>query len=710
MTDQGAQLLARDHYDTIVVGSGFGGAVAGCRLAQAGVDVAVVERGRRWAPGSFPESLRRPGSGWLWAHRHGLYDVGPLTGVLSIRAAGWGGGSLVYANVAMRPAPEVFEEEWPAPYRRPMLDPYFDLAAHMLEVTPVGTLADGAPPPKTVRMLRAAERLSDARPLFHPNLAVRFADDPDHPGLNRHGVPQSTCTGCARCDIGCNFGAKNTLDLNYLAIAEREGAAVATLTEVTHLSTDPKGYRLHLHQHGDAELERRTVTAERVILAAGSLGSTKILLRSRRTLPGLPQALGSGYSANGDFLTFGDDTADLVAPGTGPTITTAYGLRTPRGDRLLVEDGGYSNEFSLLVPGARRALGHDAVLLAMGRDSADGRIRLSRRGRLRIEWSTAKNMPLYRAAERASADVVEALGGRATTPPWWRWLRRPVSVHHLGGCRMAEDGRTGVVDADGKVHGQRELYVLDGAVLPAATGANPSHTITAVAERCVETLIRRVTGDAGWRAPEWPDVRPADVPEDRAPVALLPDRPLGPGVRFRERLTGVLEQDGRRHRAELRLHLTADDLTAFLHDARHRMRLRGRVVIDGVTAPTGATVESGTLDLLGRTAPGRRTMAYRMRIQDADGRDRDLVGMKQVWRRPGVGLWRSTTRLSVHEETTPGLTGVVRLSAPAVLRGALSIHGIGPGGLPALRFLLFFAARLLQQFGPRSFRRSGARS
>lgn len=721
MVSHEGEYLTRDHYDTVVVGSGFGGAVAACRLAQAGVDVAVLERGRRWPPGSFPQQMSRPGSGWWWLHRHGLYDISPVADLVCIRAAGWGGGSLVYANVAMRPGPEVFEQDWPRPYRRPYLDPYYDLAAHMLEVTPVQPDPQtGRLPTKTVAMQRAAERLGDQMPLFAPNLAVRFADDEQHPGANRFGVAQSPCVGCARCDIGCNIGAKNTLDLNYLALAERHGATAATLTEVTHLGRTRAGYTLHLHQHGDAAQQRRTITADRVILSAGALGSTEILLRSRdqhHTLPDLPAALGSGYSANGDFLAFGDGTADLVSPGTGPTITSAYGLKTPTGDRFYIEDGGYPNELSLLLnrrPArpARAATGHDAVLLVMGRDRSDGRIRLTRRHRLRVDWDTHADRRLYTAASRACADVVEALGGRAGTTWLWRRLRRPLSVHHLGGCRMSADPAGGVVDLDGQVHHHRGLYVLDGAILPAATGANPSHTITAVAERCIETLIRRITGDPTWTAPERDDVVPAAVPEDLVPFGKLPAGPTEPGISFRETMRGRVRLDPAEAPvpAEVVLTLLIDDLEAFVADPHHRARARGRVVIAPLTGPQGSAVDGGSLDLLARTGVRhRRTMAYRLPFQDLDGRRWELRGRKDVWRQRRFDLWAATTRLHVELVGPTGhaepAAGSIRLTPLGVLLGALSVRAtrsrsVGGSARQIACFLTFFVSRLVPPFLP----------
>ncbi len=200
-----------------------------------------------------------------------------------------------------------------------------------------------------------------------------------------------------------------------------------------------------------------------------------------------------------------------------------------QGQWFLVEDGGYSTHLAQLVrrmypAHAHRPAGtgnedadHTLVLLAMGRDRADGRIELrGRRHRLHVRWDTAGNLPLYAAEEAACREIVDSLSGRLWTTPTWRYLRQPVSVHNLGGCRMAESPAAGVVDVDvdGEVHGHPGLYVLDGAILPGATGVNPSHTITAVAERCVQTAIRRITGDPDWTAPQAPDVRPVDCPED----------------------------------------------------------------------------------------------------------------------------------------------------------------------------------------------------
>jgi cholesterol oxidase len=343
-----SERLSRDSYDAVVIGSGFGGAVAACRLAQAGLDVAVVERGRRWRPGDFPRDTRSPWAGWWWAAGDGLYDVRARGGMVAVQAAGYGGGSLIYANIAAHPPREAFRD-WPAPYPEGAVEPYYHLAAHMLGVSP--TPPDprtGDHPPKTRLMQLATERVDRVAGFLHPNLAVTF----DGPGARSSvGLPQAGCTFCGECDIGCNVGAKNTLDRTYLAVAEEHGVDVGTRTEALHLGPGPGGYRVRLRERGTRRL--RDVAARYVIVAAGALGSTELLLRSRdRGLPDLPAGLGLGYSGNGDFLSFGFDLPDAVEPVAGPTITTAsiIGAETPEGARWFVlEDGGFSSHLAGLV-------------------------------------------------------------------------------------------------------------------------------------------------------------------------------------------------------------------------------------------------------------------------------------------------------------------------------------------------------------------------
>ncbi|MEV6632603.1 GMC oxidoreductase [Actinoplanes sp. NPDC051470] len=185
-----------------------------------------------------------------------------------------------------------------------------------------------------------------------------------------------------------------------------------------------------------------------------------------------------------------------------------------------------------------------AVLLAMGRDRAEGRIELrGPKHRLRVVWDTTRNDPLYADEQALAGQVVRAFGGTPFATPMWRLFRQPVTVHNLGGVPMGDGPDTGAASPDGEVFGHPRLYVLDGALLPGATGGNPSLTITAVAERCAQLAVRRITGDASWRAPEHAGATRGAVPEDAAvqSVRLIgPRRPVPPGVRFAEAMAGTV--------------------------------------------------------------------------------------------------------------------------------------------------------------------------
>jgi choline dehydrogenase-like flavoprotein len=344
-------------YDAIVVGTGFGGAVTACRLAQAGVKVCILERGRRYALSDFP-ALPRPGEfmpdsrRWTWAGSQGLWDIRNLEGVMVAQAAGYGGGSLVYANVHLRPPPVVFDpQHWPAGINRPALDPFYDLVAYMLEVAPLPVPWRGIG--KAQAMAGAFQQAVGANAVFFPPLAIRFPNPapltppgPATPPLNQqlqpnaHGRLQGECQRCGSCDLGCRYGAKNTLDLNYLAVAEQTGnVTVRTLSEAVMISPaqagGQDGYRVDVRDH--LTETTHAITSRYLFLCGGSINTTDLLLRSLAQAnphhihdpnlgPGLPRPIpgvGEDYFVNADSLAMVLDTERPVGPSAGPVITTA---------------------------------------------------------------------------------------------------------------------------------------------------------------------------------------------------------------------------------------------------------------------------------------------------------------------------------------------------------------------------------------------------
>ncbi|MGH2604582.1 MAG: GMC family oxidoreductase N-terminal domain-containing protein, partial [Dehalococcoidia bacterium] len=357
---------------------------------------------------------------------------------------------------------------------------------------------------------------SGAQP-FRPNLAVHFGAEPSSSPApapvyvrDPHGlgveVQQAACLHCGECDIGCRFNAKNTLDLNYLAVArQRHGAVIRPLSEVIAVAPDGRGYRVY---YRDRQTFRRTsVWAPLVVLAAGTVNTVELLLRCRDEfglLPTLSPALGEHFSGNGDFLCGALNTRERLNPWHGPVITTSVRYEDER-DLFYLQEGGFSPDLAFLVAAfrpsteyvnkllrgpvghaarlrwfyqeiARLAGDHEAlakalpartmIFLGMGKDASDGRVtlrkRLGRRPALTIEWDHARTKPLIDRMEREFRRISQRLGGVYVVNPLWGLLRRLITVHPLGGCAIADDAAGGVLTPCGEVWGYPGLYVTDG--------------------------------------------------------------------------------------------------------------------------------------------------------------------------------------------------------------------------------------------------------
>ena len=359
-------------FDAIVVGSGFGGSVLACRLSQQGMAVLVLERGRRWEPATYP---RAPTDPWFYSaqhpqKQHGWLDLRFFPRMIVAQAAGVGGGSLSYSSVALKAHPSCFEHGWPAPVTSAELDPYYDVVGAMLRLQ---ALPDGQQTERLRLTREAATRLGHGARFSTVPLAVSFSPDwhygldepfdPRHSAtfVNPQGVTQGTCIHLGNCDIGCDVRAKNGLDVTYLPLAERHGCQVRPLHLVRSLATERSGYRVTFDRITPAGLARGTASAARVFLAAGSLGSTELLLRARDehdTLPGLSPRLGQRWSANANVLSMADyREADRVRQSVGPTITAAVDFMdgTHARERFVVQDDGFPD----LLLHALRAATHD---------------------------------------------------------------------------------------------------------------------------------------------------------------------------------------------------------------------------------------------------------------------------------------------------------------------------------------------------------------
>jgi cholesterol oxidase len=763
---------ALDMTTAIVIGTGFGGAVTACRLAQAGISVQVLERGHRYDEKGVPYP-RENFDDWLWRPSGGLFDVRPFPAMQVVQSAGYGGGSLIYANVHLRVPEDAFKTSWPEGYSREALDPYYDLVAHMLDVQPITGQPLGLPT-KTRRMEEAAEALGRREQLIHPPLAIRF-EGSDALEPNKFGVPQSACTYCGECVIGCTVRAKNTLDRNYLALAEAAGAAMLTDCEarlIEPLEGRP-GYRVHYRAH--LEDEDRVLEADLVLVCAGAINSTELLLRSRAAdgLPLISSQLGLRYSGNGDLVAFAFDVEKPWEPAVGPTITTALLYdRTECDERdwFLVEEGGYSSHLGPLVrlskPGPWESVGiapaqgaagaldapprpteiaaayleraqssipwisralatpagvasaasqaaffasgtephprfdliggppdrKTALFLVMGRDRADGQIDLLG-GELVIRWDVPRHLGLYGAEERIVKELSTQLGGTYASEPFWRFAHQPLTAHPLGGCVMADRIEEGVTNGEGEVFNYPNLFVLDGAILPVATGVNPSHTIAAVAERNIERVIRRITGETAWEPPERAGVeRFADpftavkVPAEGTAAPM--SSPVGLG--FSEEMSGSWQRVGGGPAAiTTRVSITIRDVALFVAEPMHTGMVTGALSVDGLTAGEAA-VENGVWNLFIPHGGGpEREMRYALSFRGADHQMYTLVGAKVFRPRPGLSLWEESTTLDFQLHRGGDRSGeaigrgVLTIGLRGVLSLAASIHEFGAEGAVA---------------------------
>jgi cholesterol oxidase len=513
--------------DVLIVGSGYGGAVCAARLAEQrrpGIRIALLERGREWPPGTFPDQLaefnpfsRR--TSWLGEQRsrnplglYGFHDRGDLEVVVG---SGLGGGSLINCAVVLEAEETVFRQPaWPDALRdKRVLRSSYQRARRMLDAR--ATPRDRFPP-KLRLHLQVAEVLRargewDAS-AYPAELAITFDARTSQQGMRQHG-----CVQCGDCSTGCNLGAKNSLDMNYLPLAWVHGAELFTQVEVDRIEAGDGTHRVHyVHRPGAGHEEQRGwLTARVVILAAGTLGSTEILLRSRQQGGlALSDWLGRGFSANGNYLGLVDyqfapspvttNTAGVgiaQGPPDVPVGTSIQGLIDfRRGDRplsrrVVLEDLAHpSVHVSAVALLTLADLNHALTLLGCGHDAAAGEIRLEGDAVL-VRW------PDYgRQASRAEIvtlmrEYASAHGGRFRpfSPV------RNFTAHPLGGCRMGETVADGVVDDRGRVFDARRgagdgavhpgLYVIDGSTIPTALGNNPLLTITALAERAADLLI-----------------------------------------------------------------------------------------------------------------------------------------------------------------------------------------------------------------------------
>jgi cholesterol oxidase len=516
----------KDRYDVIVIGSGYGGGVTASRLSRAGKRVAVLERGREILTGEFPtkfpalkNEFRVRGKSLSTGPETALYDVRIGADMHVLVASGLGGGSLVNAGVSLRPDRRVFADDaWPGQVAQDaLLDEGYRRAEQW-----VRPMSD----PRAAEMTKYKVLAQAAKPYGHSVVAPRIAVNFDG-GINAAGIEQEACTRCGDCCGGCNVGAKNTVALTYLPDAARHGAEIFTEISVQYVYKMASGeWRVHASAAGHKSF---VLEAPVVVLAAGTLGSTEILLRSREMGLAVSDQLGQRFSANGDIIAFGYGARSPVngvgvgyppkveGMEIGAAVSGQIDIEDAENlaNELHVQEGALPSAFASVLPvlflpngrllGALQSLingvykGPFASLqtfFAVSHDSASGRFSLED-DRLTLAWPGAKDEPVYARLHAILEKLVRESGGDYVKNPLAGSVmgHQPATAHPLGGCGMGRERSSGVVDhkcrvfsgsagaGDTAVHDG--LYVIDGSVIPRSLGVNPLLTITALSERAM---------------------------------------------------------------------------------------------------------------------------------------------------------------------------------------------------------------------------------
>jgi len=699
-----------EHYEVVVVGSGYGGAISASRLARADRKICLLERGKEFQPGEYPDSVLEAAADCQidlqpihLGSRLGLYDIRVNDDINVFMGCGLGGTSLVNANVAIEADPRVFEQpQWPSEIAEDSRDPNgllrqgYQRARQMLGSTPYP-----ADPSDLAKLTALQQSASAMRAKFdRTQINVTFEDK-----LSGGGIQQYACRRCGDCVSGCNFAAKNTVLMNYLPDAVRHGAHIFTHCAVRYVERSGNGWKTWFRfiESGDESFDDsnlRSVTSRLVILAAGALGSTEILLRSGEKNLKSSRQVGKGFSGNGDVLGFGYNLKQEIdgigwghnLPGTlpsvGPCITGVVDLRDPEApldNGMIIEEGSVPGAVAGLLPevlaaaaltvgqnlaegfpefaaeAARAAdsvafgpyhgaLRNTQIYLVMAHDGADGEMELAD-GRLRIKWPQVRTRQVFSHINEQLKAATEPHGGYYVPNPAWSefQLRNLTTVHPLGGCAMASDAATGVVNHKGQVFDapvgdsvHDGLYVSDGSVIPTSLGVNPLLTISALAERMISIMAQ----ENGWTIDygSEPALRPRSIPA---------------GARFQETWGGDLS--GFAGDTSLLLRVRVEDVLAFC-DAGVAATVSGSGRVAGLDADSHAISGSITLH--------DRALSYDLKLE-IGSREVSIHASRPAAPELTPGIWNEAAGLLVEldagGEDPAHATGHLKRNRQAVL-------------------------------------------
>jgi cholesterol oxidase len=693
----------KNHYDVVVIGSGYGASIAASRMSRAGKKVCMLERGKEFLPGEYPRLLGETTKETQinTAKEH----IGPKTGLFEFcvnddinvyKGCGLGGTSLLNANVALPPEDRVMEStQWPAAFRDdiPLFKRNLQRAWDMLQPNPYPEGQNGYDKlPKAEAMKASAAGMGV--PFRYTDINVHFEDK-----VNAAGVQQYKCNCCGDCMTGCNYGAKNTTIMNYIPDARNHGAEIFTMVSVSHISINEAGKWVVHYKIQNAESEKFNapplfVIADMVILGAGTLGSTEILLRSKANGLNISDktVLGLSYNTNSVINTvgFGKHAVGEIPP-VGPCITSVIDLRNQPvlEDGMVIEEGNVpgpigsvvadtlfdiarafgqedhktfvekikeeSREFIGSFEGAYRGpMNKTQAFLIMTHDNGNGQMLLEN-DRLKIAWPGVGTEPIFQKVAANIKKASDAIGGTYVPNPIWSKLLnyKLTTVHPLGGCRMADNATGGAVNHKGQVFSgtagtdvYQGLYVCDGAVIPLPLGVNPLITISAVAERTCELIAQDYGLNINYDYKVF-DKKDASI--------------VKPGVQFTETMKGFWstdEKDDFQKGAdagnasgssfEFTLTMVSSNVDEIVKTTGHSAQLAGIVKAPSLSSKP-LTISDGVFNLFVDTGSPEHTklMKYSIVMNTEDGKQYFFYGYKIVQDGKGFDIWKATSTLYI---------------------------------------------------------------
>ena len=689
----------KDHYEIVVIGSGYGGSIAASRLARAKRQVCLLERGREFQPGEYPstefEGLREIQYNTPIGHvgsRLGLFELHLNDDMNALVGCGLGGTSLINANVSLRPDQRVWDGSiWPRALLddlKTRLEAGYQRAFEMLR--PAQLPADFPQLPKLEALQKSAAGLGMAEKFSRPPINVTFAD-----GINHVGVEQKRCVGCGDCVSGCNYAAKNTTLMNYLPDAVTHGAEIFTGIDVRAIVRRGDKWIVDYQPLGvgreDFAAPELFITADIIVVAAGALGTGQLMLRSKSRGLSLSNCVGQHLTGNGDVLAFGYNTDTLINgigfgnrppgenPPVGPCITGLIDNRDTAKVRegFVIEEGSVPGALGAMMPeilehsatvvGKRAAAGpaewlrekaraaesllrgpyHGAaantqIYLVMAHDDAAGKMALVD-DRLRISWPGVGSEDIFETANDALGNATAALGGgiEVSDPIWTPALgNKLITVHPLGGCIMAERADDGVVDHAGRVFsGASGSDTYDSLWI-----ADGSVVPTSLGVNPLFTISALAERSCAILAEERRWI--IDYSFGTASAAMSAPRL---GLSFTETMSGMFAtaQAGEGPMS-FTLTIASDDLQAMLAQESHAATLLGTVTCSALSTQP-LSVNDGRFNLF-TNDPLRvdtRLMVYRMVLRSIEGREFYFHGVKTITDSPAVDAWAQTTTLAV---------------------------------------------------------------